>query len=212
MTMFRAVRCVAGLGALLIGAPAIAGSLSGTVRNEASQPLQTMQVRLWALGPKGYTIALSTLTDASGNYAFANVPDGSYKLDARMGPMVSGNYGDRWYDVAAPTSGGYVGEDADIIAIGAADTLTGYDFVLQVLGGFDGRVYSGVNLFAGALIRAERAGESRIHHNDLSQTPPHLGEFYLRGMVPANDYRFIVHDPNGAHETFVSEGPYGVGA
>jgi uncharacterized protein (TIGR03382 family) len=212
MRKFGAVRHVAAVGALLIGAPAFAGSLSGTVRNEASQPLQMMQVRLWAQGPKGYSIALSTVTDGAGNYAFANIPAGNYKLDARMAPMVSGNYGDRWYDVAAPTSGGYVAEDADVLAIAQTDALTGYDFTLQVLGGFDGRVYSGVNLFPGALIRAERAGEMRIHHNDLSQTPPHLGEFSLRGMVPANDYRFIVHDPNGAHETFVSQGPFGVGA
>ncbi len=212
MGTFRAIRCLVGLGAVLIGSPAIAGSLSGTVRDEGAQPLVNMQVRLWAQGPKGYTIALSTLTDAQGAYSFATVPDGSYKLDARMGPNVSGNFGDRWYDVAPPTSGGYVGEDADVIAIAQTDALTGYDFVLQVLGGFDGRVYSGPTPFGGALIRAERAGEPRIHHNDLTQTPPHFGDFFLRGMVPAADYRFIVHDPNGAHETFVSEGPYAIGS
>ncbi len=196
------------VSALLLAQTALAGSISGTVQNASNQPLQNIQVRVWTQGPKGDTPGPSALTDATGVYAIGNLPAGTYKLHARMGPGVSGNYGDRWYDVAAPVSNGYVGGDADEVVVGEFDALTGFNFTLEVLGGFDGQVTANGGLFQNALVRGERAGQPAIHHNDLTQTGPHAGRFYLRGMVPASDYRFIVHDAQGQFETLQSEGPH----
>ncbi len=191
---------------LLVGAPALAASVSGTVRNEQNAPLQNMQVRLWAASSKGLTAAHSVTTDAQGAFTFTQIPAGTYKLNARMSAGASGNYGDRWYDVAPPVADGYVSADADEIVLGELDVATGYELTLQVLGGFDGTVHANGQPAVDALIRGERAGVPAIHHTDLSRAAPHAGRFFLRGMVPETDYRFIVHDPNGQWETFVSEG------
>ncbi len=199
---------VLGALALALGAgTAAAGTVSGTITQQAGgAALADAEVRIWVLGTKGYSIAQTVAASASGGYAFT-VGAGTYKVDAR-GPAGSGaNYGDRWYDVAAPTSGGYIGENADPLTVTASSTTTGVDIALEVLGGADGTVlHSGSTPAPSMWVRMERRGEVRIHHNDFSDAPTGLAS--MRGMVPANDYQIITYDPAGARDTLLTAGPF----
>lgn len=198
----------------LVAAPAFAATISGKISDTGATGLGNMEVRLWKDAGKGYVIDRTLTTAADGTYSFTSVPAGTYKLDARMAPMVAGNFGDRWYDVAPPMADGYVGEDADEITVGDLDVLTGINITLEVLGGLDARVVSGVTPVEGVWVRAESKVDARIHHNDQTDGPccgtnPHLGRTYFRGMVPGN-YRFILYDPAGIYRTTVLPGPYTV--
>jgi hypothetical protein len=185
---------------LLVPLVASAASVSGRVTDGATG-LAGMEVRLWALTAKGYSFAPPNgqvvLTNATGDYAFTNVPAGSYKVDTRMPNGFSGNWGDRWLDVAAPMANGYVPEDADVLELTAASALTGVDIAVQLNGGFDGRVVNGssqpqVGIFA----RAELVSDRRVHHNDTSKSlSVRLGEISFRGQVPG-ETRLVLHDPN----------------
>lgn len=199
---------------LCLSAPAFAATVSGKITGPGAAALVDMEVRLWADDGKGFTIAQTVVSAADGTYSFAAVPAGTYKLDARMAPMIEGNYGDRWYDVAAPTANGYVGADADELVIADADVLTGMNITLEVLGGLDMRAMAGANPVQGLKVRAESKADARIHHNDTTQGPccgtnPHLGRAFFRGMVPAN-YRFLIYDPTGVYRTVVASGPFTV--
>jgi MYXO-CTERM domain-containing protein len=197
-------------------APAWAATVSGKISDGGGGGLQGMEVRLWAESTKGFDIALTETTASDGTYTFSSVSAGRYKLDARMAPGVSGNYGDRWYDVEMPVSGGLVGADADVLDIAANDTLTGLNITLEQWGGLDGRIVSGGTPVQDLVVRVESEMDHRIHHNDVTDGPccgtnPHLGKFFMRGLQPtsaASTYRAIIYDPSGAYQTTVDPGPY----
>lgn len=192
--------------ALLLTAPAMAAGVNGSVTNTSGDGLTGIQLNLYTDSPKGLTIAYTTNTDRTGSFSFANVAEGTYYLHARMGPGVTGNYSDRWLDVAPPTADGWIAADADPIEIGSSDVTV----LMELLnhGGFDGTVtLPRGSSKSGVLIRVERENEPRIHHNDISQVAPHLGNFYIRGLVPG-DYHVIAHDPEGQYETAVVDGPF----
>jgi hypothetical protein len=189
-------------------APVAAGTLGGTITAQAGgAPIAGAEVRVWTLGSKGWSILTTTTTDGAGAYAFT-LTERDYKLDVR-GPQ-GANYGDRWFDAAAPSAGGYVGEEADVILVGAAP-VTGIDVALEVMGGADGTVLRpggapALDVYA----RMERNADPRIHHNDFLDGP--IGLVSMRGMVPASDYQLIVHDPAGVRDTLLVGGPYAITA
>ena len=87
-----------GLGAV---ATAHAGTITGTVTAQVGgAAIAGAEVRVWVNGVKGWTIQSMTTTAANGSYSLT-VAGGGYLIDAR-GPAGGGNFGDRWYDVAAP--------------------------------------------------------------------------------------------------------------
>ncbi len=203
------MRPLLALAAALVALPglATAATIGGTITAQADgAPLAGAEVRVWSRGPKGWSIHMTAAANGGGGYAFT-VAAGDYLVDAR-GPAGSGsNYGDRWYDVAAPSSGGYVGEDADVITVTAAQTVGGVDLALEILGGADGTVLRSGSVPAPSMwVRMERRAEVRIHHNDFTKTP--TGLVGMRGMVPANDYQLIVYDPAGVRDTLLVPGPF----
>ncbi len=212
MSTRRARLLAVGVVAGLVGvaaAPATAGTISGTITAQAGgAAIAGAEVRVWSLGVKGWSILATTTANGAGGYALT-VPGGAYLIDAR-GPASGGNYGDRWYDVAAPLGNGYVGELADQLTVGAAATVTGIDLALEVLGGADGTVLRTGGVEApNMVVRMERRGEPRIHHNDFTKAlPPGLVSF--RGLVPAADYQLMVYDPAGVRDTLLLPGPYTV--
>lgn len=204
------LRAVAAVMVMATAATAAAQSISGTVSEDPEgQPLPNMEVTAWALGHKGWDIVATTYTDGAGNYTLA-VPAGDYKVHARRGPASAAQRTDRWYDVLPPLSGGYIGEDADEVAVAPGVDTPNIDIGLQLSGGIDGRVVAGGAPLAGAVVRIERAGELRIHHNDLSETGGGVGRFAMRGLIPAADYQFLLYDPLGVRETALVPGPYTV--
>jgi len=201
------------VGALVLAtaAPAAAGTISGTITAQAGgAAIASAEVRVWVEGVKGWSILSTTVADGGGNYSFT-LSANSYLIDVR-GPAASGvNWGDRWYDVAAPASGGYVGEDADEIAVSAAGAVTGVDIAMEILGGSDGAVFRPGGIEAPSMmVRMERRGEPRIHHNDMSKSP--TGSTSMRGMVPASDYQLMIYDPTGVRDTLLLGGPYTITA
>lgn len=212
----RRIRIVSSIvmALLLMAAPAWAATISGTISADATgSPLMSMEVRAWVLpaGNPFYVIEAMDVTDAAGSYSLT-VPAGDYKVDARMSPGFVGNYGDRWYDVVVPDSGGYIMEDADILTVGAATNLTGINIALEILGGLDGRAVTSGGVGVGAVLaRAERNADPRIHHNDLAVSlPAELGNIAFRGMLPATDYQIWVYDPMGVYDTGLFPGPFTV--
>lgn len=189
------------LVSLLLSSSALAASISGQVTSGGSG-LGAMEVRLWAQTPKGYSFTSANgrlvVTDAAGNYAISGIPAGTYKLDTRMGSAVVGNFGDRWFDVAAPNGNGYVEEDADELVLGAADARTGVNIAVEANGALTGQTVSAPTTPIGGLfVRLESVTDLRLHHNDVAKTTPatRLGELVLRGLPPGS-YRAHVHDPN----------------
>ncbi len=203
----------------MVSSTAFAGSLSGNVKNASMANIPGILVTAYVSDGKGVNAIGSATTDASGNYSIVNLPADTYYLHARMAPGITGNYGDEWYDVVAPTSGGYVGADADGIAILDTDDLTGYDFQLAVQAGIDGTVVNGANAkLQGMIVRTEATNDYRVHHNDVTDGPccvgnPHLGNFYMRGLPSdvngPTTYMGIIYDPSGAYATGVF-GPWSV--
>ncbi|HVV82172.1 MAG TPA: carboxypeptidase-like regulatory domain-containing protein [Kofleriaceae bacterium] len=198
----------AALALLVLGAaaPAAAGTLSGTITQAGAGPVASAEVRVWQSGIKGWSILMTTTANASGAYAFT-LPAGTYRVDARGPAGGTGNLGDRWYDVAAPNAGGYVGDDADDVTVGAGAT-SGIDLALEVLGGADGQLLRAGNVgMPSAFVRMERRADPRIHHNDTTDITP-AGQVSMRGMVPAGDYQIIAYDPSGVRDTLLAAGPY----
>ena len=186
-----------------------AATISGTITAEATgSPLQFIEVTAWeyVAATKEWEVQATAVTPAAGTYSLT-VGAGDYKVHARMTFGQTGNYGDRWYDVAAPDGDGYFGEDADTLTLGASTNLSGINIAMEVLGGMDGRVRVGGVYLASIAIRMERNSDPRYHHNTLSLASPHLGDFGMRGLIPANDYQFIVYDPTGVRDTLALVGP-----
>ncbi len=199
----------------LLASGAWAATVSGQITN-AGTGIAGMEVRLWAQTPKGYSFTATNgrvvTTDASGNYSIS-VPAGTYKLDTRMGVSVAGNYGDRWYDAAAPSGNGYVQQDADELVLSATDTRGGVDIAVEINGGFDNSTLSAPAVPLGGLfVRVESVTDFRVHHNDVSKTVPasRLGEVSFRGLPPGT-YRVHLHDPNYARADVVA-GPLAIAA
>jgi MYXO-CTERM domain-containing protein len=197
---------------LLIGltASAEAATISGTITAEATGgPLQFVEVtaRCYVTATKKWEAQASDVTSASGTYSLS-IPAGDYKVHARMTFGQTGNYGDRWYDVAAPDGNGYFGEDADILTLAGATNLNGINIAMEVLGGMDGRVRVGADFLPSIVVRMERSSDPRYHHNDLSEAAPNPGDFGMGGLIPANDYQLILYDPTGVHDTLVVAGPF----
>jgi MYXO-CTERM domain-containing protein len=200
--ILSAAGLVGGLGG------AAAGTITGTITAQAGgAPIPSAEVRVWAMGAKGWSILSTTTANASGGYSLT-VPGGMYLVDARGPAGSTANYGDRWYDVAAPTASGYVGEVADILAVGAAQTRGNVNLALEVLGGADGTVVRSGNVaLPNVYVRMERRADPRIHHNDVTKPS---GLVSMRGLPPAADYQLIVYDPGGARDTLLLGGPYTV--
>lgn len=194
---------------LAVPSTALAGTVTGTITAQAGgAALSGAEVRAWSQNSKGWTIASTTTTNGSGAYSIT-VADGNYLIDAR-GPDNGSNYGDRWYDVAAPTGGGYIGANADVIAV--SGTVSGINLALEVLGGGDGMVLqpSGAGR-AGAIVRMEQRTDPRIHHNDVTDNDL-VGRVSFRGLPPALDYQIQIYDPTGVYATRRLTGPYSIAA
>lgn len=194
----------ASLLLILLSGPVLAASVSGRVTS-AGTGVADMEVRLWARTAKGYSFqppnGRVVTTDTNGDFTMTGLAAGTYKVDTRMSMAVSGNFGDRWYDVAAPTSGGYLAEDADELVLAGSDARTGVDIAVEINGGLEARTVSSPTVPIGGLfVRLESVSDFRVHHNDVSKTTPatRLGETSFRGMPPTQA-RLIVHDPNYAH-------------
>lgn len=186
---------------LLSVSPALAASVSGRVTS-AGTGVAGMEVRLWARTAKGYSFqppnGRVVTTDTNGDFTMPGLAAGTYKVDTRMSMALTANYGDRWYDVAAPTSSGYLAEDADELVLAGSDARTGVDIAVELNGGLEGRTVSAPSVPVGGLfVRLESVADFRVHHNDVSKTTPasRLGETSFRGMPPSQA-RLIVHDPN----------------
>ena len=134
------------------------------------------------------------LTNSSGDYTISNIPAGTYKLDTRMPNGFNGNWGNRWYDVAPPSTRGYSPEDADLFVLGANDALSGIDIAVELFGGFDGRAVNGSNQPQGGfLVRAENIDNRRSHHNDVTKNDAiRPGAYSMRGL-PLGPARVVVH-------------------
>lgn len=78
------------LGSILLAAVAFAQSpvIQGTVRGANGKPLKGMDVRLEAKGSKAAPVLVKT--DANGNYQFANVTRGVYKVTVLSGSAIQG--------------------------------------------------------------------------------------------------------------------------
>ncbi len=188
----------------------VLATISGHISAQAGgAAIPNAEVRVWAEGTKGWEISQVTPANGSGDYTFT-VGAGDYLIDARGPNGVSVNYGDRWYDVAAPTSSGYVGESADTITVGAASAVTGIDIQLEILGGSDGTVLAPGGAGAPSMwVRMERNADVRIHHTDFTDGTP-AGFTSMRGMVPASDYQILVYDPSGVRNTLLVPGPFSI--
>lgn len=192
---------------LSLASSALGASVSGRITSGASG-VDGMEVRLWGRTSKGHSFLAPTgrlvTTAADGSYAFTNVPAGTYKLDTRMAPTMSGNYGDRWYDVAPPSSGGYAQQDADDLVLLATDDRMGIDIEVEMNGGLEGRTLHLGAPLGGLTVRLESLDDLRVHHNDASKTVPasRVGEHSFRGMRPGS-YRLVVHDPNSVYADVV---------
>ncbi len=193
---------------LLTPVSAAAGTLTGTITVQGGGALASAQVRLWVEGTKGWSIQTTTTANGSGVYSFTGLAADDYLIDA-LGPDPTSNYGDRWYDVVAPFSSGYVGESADLIAVPASGTVSGKDVALEVVGGANGFVFLPSSAVApGMMVRMERGMDPRIHHNDQSKNPTGFTGFF--GMPPGNDYHVMVYDPSGTRETLLSGSTFSV--
>lgn len=184
---------------LLVSSVALGATVSGQI-TDGTNPIAGMEVRLWAQAAKGFTLAppgQTVLTNGTGNYTFSSIPAGTYKLDTRMPNGFAGNWGDRWYDVALPSTNGYTPDDADLLVLIATDSLTGMNIAVELNGGFDGRVVNGSNQpMGGFFARAEAIDDRRIHHNDVTKTDAiRPGQYSMRGL-PLGPVRLVVHDPN----------------
>ncbi len=195
------------LAVFVFAAPALAATVSGTITTADGADLGDggMEVRLWGQTPKGYSISYEMLTSAGGAFSFTDVDPGNYKVSARIGPGISAPYGDTWYDVEDPYSEGIFGSDADVLEIDAGDVVTGIDIELPITGGFHGSIHGPTNTpVPDVWVRAESRTDHRHHHNDLTKNyMPRHGEFFFRGLRQTHDFRIIVFDPSGAHETLI---------
>lgn len=200
----------------LLGATASAATVSGSISNSSGTGLANMEVRLWEQTPKGLSIAYTQTTAAGGAYSFGGVATGTYAVDARMAPGVSGHYGDTWYDVDPPTSNGLFASDADLLSIASTDTLSGVDIALPITGGFDGQILTPGGLaLADVVVRAESRTDPRYHHNDITDgsqccAGTRNGRFSMRGLVSTDnghDYRLLVYDYLGRYELLEVSGP-----
>jgi MYXO-CTERM domain-containing protein len=176
--------------------------LSGTVTDRTLSPISGIEVRLWQEGDKSsFVPAVETLTNASGAYSFTGIEAGNYRVDARMPDGFTGNWGDRWYDVEPPNSGGYIAQDADTLVIEGADNLTSINLMLEIMGGFDGAVAHLGTYRSGLLVRAEWVDDLRYEHTDITASSPEtrLGLFSMRGLIDYgdHDYGFFIYDPAG---------------
>jgi MYXO-CTERM domain-containing protein len=189
--------------AMMTSFSAQAADIGGTVTDSAAAAISGMLVRVWEPAGKGWSITTEMLTAADGTYAFAGLPAGTYRVDARMPRGYTGNYGDVWHDVAAPNSNGLIFADADDLTVAAADVLTGIDLLMFSGGGFDLDLAQ-----SGITVRLQAESDVRIHHQDSTQfgVPPQTGIVFFRGMAPtllASNYWWITYDPNGLFATTV---------
>lgn len=218
--MSNLTRAVFTLAALLAlpSATASAASLAGTIRDEGGAGLSGMEVRVWANADgKGWTILSTVATGGDGTWGVDPLVAGEYLVDVRMPNGMTGNYADRWYDVAEPLGDGWVQSDADVITLEGDTARAGVDIVMPIAGGLDGRIVGGGAPAAGIVVRAERASLPAVHHTDRSDTADfgegaHHGNVYFRGLPPADDYRFLVYDLGARWATAEIPGPFTVTA
>lgn len=204
------------VGGLLFAAANVAAApLSGRVADEGGTGVADLEVRLWRNDDgKSWRPVLSTRTGADGAW-WMDAPAGTYRLDARMPPGMTGNYADRWYDVAEPLGNGWIASEADSIEVVDDGAYPGLDLVLPVTGGANVRVLGNGTPRGGILVRAEQADDARIHHTDTTKpgccgTDAHLGMAYFRGLVPSGSYRIWTWDPDGAYEVTFALGPFSI--
>jgi hypothetical protein len=127
----------AALGGVLPAA-ALAGSISGTVTNDGGPPAPAGGIEVCSHALPYSFEDSCTLTDFSGHYALGNLPGGSYTVHfSADGPNF--NYVNQWYDDAAEYN------EADPVAIGAAENRSGVDAHLHQGGTIAGAVTDAVS-------------------------------------------------------------------
>lgn len=200
------VLALASLAAL--SAPAHAASVSGRITDTSGGGLEGMEVRLWSnVAGKGWNIVSTASTDAGGAYSFVEVEAGSYRLDARLPFLVFGNLGDRWFDLNAPSGGGWDGYAADILVLENETSLTAVDIPIALHGGLDGTTVADDEPAQGIWLRADRPSLPGVHHNVRANEQ---GRFSFRGLLPGEGYRLLAIDPDARLAPTIFDGPYEV--
>lgn len=205
------------VSALLLTTSAVAwaGTISGTVLHVGGGTVAGAEVQLWAPVPgKGLTHVDTVSAGRAGGYSFASLEPGIYRVAARGAGDSGAEVTDRWFDVAEPTADGWNPDFADGIELAEIDSsVTGIDIELLDGGGAFGRVTNAEGSVPDVLLRLERTG-TNYGHDDAARErccgdrDDWTGRFVMRGLVGSADYRMILYDPAGAHETQIIGGSF----
>ncbi|MCL6481840.1 MAG: carboxypeptidase-like regulatory domain-containing protein [Firmicutes bacterium] len=156
--------------------PGAAGQISGrVVRADSLQPLAKAVVTLWPVEQPSET--LSTRTDSSGNFAFREVPIGTYRLRAQRRGFVTQLYGQRGSGPGLT------------VPVAAGEHKAGVDFVLMPAGVITGTIYDEdyepvEEIEVAALrLRFVRGGKRTAQMVRTTRTND-LGQYRLAGLEP----------------------------
>lgn len=186
--------CVAAVLAVPAGALA-AGSISGTVTDEAAGHLPIEDVRVCAFDESGEELEQEPdlgvnceLTDASGDYTIALLPPGEYVVEFWPG-FKGKNYISEYYD---DQSGRF---EADLVGV-TTTAKTGIDAELTEGGQVHGKVVSevGGDPVNGAVVCVEE--EESPWYVECTQTD-HQGEYAIVGL-PGGSYWLEFSSPKGS--------------
>ncbi len=175
---------------LIVGA-----SISGTVRNSTSTPLDNICVAVDSpQGNLGYTE-----TGPDGSYATEGLPSGTYTVQFSTGPYCgTGNYASQWYD--GQTSGAANESHAAGVSVLSGSGVSNIDAVMQpgatisgtVTAASGGAPLSGVTVFATA-----------ADGNQSTTTTAPNGTYMLQ-FLPADSYT-IGFDPGFSGGTWATQ-------
>lgn len=206
------VRAAIALCFVALATPARAANISGQVTLAGGAGASGVQVFVFSLTAKGWTVNMSTLTNGSGNYS-VTVGAGDYLVQAVPANISTQCfYARRYFDVVVPNAGGTLESAADVLTLGAASALTGINIALPTAGGIDGRVVQGATGINGVLVRVESRSDSRIHVDTTTATLGGIAGSYSACGVDPGNYLIWLHSPTSQHEDLVAPGPYTVTA